>query len=64
MSTPIKHPTSWRPPNGQGSVVLVGLAPIVNNASVRIVTSTTALPVFTNPTITKPKHAAAWTPQG
>lgn len=64
MPTPIKHPTSWRPANGQGSVVLVGLVSIVNNAGVRIVTNTTALPVFTSPTITKPKHAAAWTPQG
>lgn len=64
MPTPIKHPTSWRPMSGQGSVVMVGLVPLVNNAGVRIVTNTTVLPIFTNPTVTKPKHATTWTPQG
>ena len=64
MPTPIKHPTGWRPTSGQGTVVLIGLVPIITNAVVRIVTNSSILPIFTSPTVTKPKHAAIWTPQG
>jgi hypothetical protein len=61
---PIKIPTSWRPSSGQGSVVLIGNVPIVTNTGVRLVTTTSHLPIMTNPTVTKPKNPTVWSQTG
>jgi len=65
MTVPIKTPTSWRPPSGQGSVVTVGNLPLVANTLLPLVDNTAShLPIQITPSYVAPKNATTWTPVG
>jgi hypothetical protein len=61
MTAPIKNPTAWRPPSGQGSVVEIGNLPLVANTLLPLVDNTAShLPIDTTPSYTLPKNPTSW----
>lgn len=65
MAEPIKNPTGWRPPSGEGSVQLIGNKPIVDSVSfLPIVDNALQLPILTTPTTTLPKNPTTWEQTG
>lgn len=65
MATPIKNPTSWRPPTGNGSVAYIGFVKLIENVSkLPILDSASKLPILAGPTISVPKSPTIWTQVG
>jgi hypothetical protein len=63
VSTPIKNPTSWRPPSGQGFVLTPGAAFVVDKSGNFIVDKSGNF-IMTTPSYTTPKQTTTWTQVG
>lgn len=65
MATPIKNPTTWNPPSGEGYIVTVGTLGMVTNALLPIVDNTVNhYPIVTTPVYNIPKVPTDWTGTG
>jgi hypothetical protein len=65
MTAPVKNPTIWRPPSGDGSVAYIGFPPILENVSkLPILENIHKLPILTGPTLSSPKNPTIWTEVG
>jgi len=60
---PVKTPTAWRPPSGQGYAVLTGVEKITDNAGNFIVDNLGNY-LVTNLGYIKPKNPTNWTQVG
>lgn len=64
MTNPIKWPTQWRPPSGQGYVLASGSLPLETNLFLPIVDNTSNhYPIINTPSYVVPKYATKWTRQ-
>lgn len=60
---PVKNPTSWRPPSGQGYIITEGLLDFQDNSGNLLVTNSLDN-IVTTPTYAIGKYATAWTASG
>lgn len=65
MTAPIKNPTIWRPPSGNGSVAYIGFVELLDNVSQKpLLDNVSKLPILAGPTLSSPKFPTVWTQVG
>lgn len=61
MTAPVKNPTAWRPPTGNGTVAYIGFVKVLDNVSkLPVLDNVSKLPILAGPTVYIPKSPTVW----